>query len=74
VASGFEGGDGVHLASDFEDEVVFPLHLLGRVRETQTIFPEPFDVHERRLSRTGIVSRESEGKGVALVVRFHGFR
>lgn len=41
----FKRGNSKHFAADFEDEVVFPLHLLGGAGEGEAKLAELVDVH-----------------------------
>ena len=60
--SGFERRDGEHLASNFENEVVAPLDLLGGVRKAEAEFANGFDgVHAApvtgRITKQGACSK-----------------
>jgi len=53
--SGLERGDGKHLAPDFEDQVVSPLHLFGGVGKREALLPDPLDAHSSQLTPTRAV-------------------
>ena len=40
-----QAGDGEHLAADLEDQIGPPLHVLGGVRERQTVLAQRFEIH-----------------------------
>lgn len=40
---GFEGHEGEHFAPDFEDQIIAPLDLLGRMGKTEANLSDGFD-------------------------------
>ncbi len=80
--SGYQRGDGKHLAADFEEQVVAPLDLLGYTGKGKTEFAKMIDVHEARFrpgdSRsvcsddiTGVGSGTSTCGNTTAIVRVH---
>ena len=51
VRAGFEPCNGVHLPTNLEHQIVFPLQMFGCVRKRKTELTQPVDAHGKRVAR-----------------------